>query len=105
MISNKSNVSKMLKPCSHDIIELNIGDKNINGNLNFIKFKNLKILSCNSNHISCLSNLQNSLTKLYCNSNQITSLDNLPNSLTELCCQITNFEKIKIAYPKLIIKC
>ena len=43
MESNVSNVSKMLKPYQHDVVELNLRDKNINGNLNFFKFKNLKI--------------------------------------------------------------
>ncbi len=80
----------ILNQFADDVTEINISHKNIKGTLNFSRFTKLKILKCNSNEITSLDNLPNSLTKLYCTNNEITRLDNLPNSLIELCCYDNN---------------
>ena len=57
-----NNSDQILNSCSNDIVELNISDKNIVGNLNLAKFTSLKILHCKLNKIISLSNLSNFLT-------------------------------------------
>lgn len=58
-------------------------------------FINLQELYCNSNYLTSLPTLPNSLQIINCGNNQLASIQNLPNSLTSLFCsfnQITNIQ-------------
>ena len=51
------------------------------------KYINLKVLYCNNNELTELTNLPNTLIELNCNNNKLTKLTNLPNTLIILeCC-------------------
>ncbi len=76
----------ILDEFADDVTEININSKKIEGILDFSRFTKLINLNCDSNNISNLDNLPNSLIKLNCRFNKITNLDNLPNSLTKLDC-------------------
>jgi hypothetical protein len=53
---------------------------------NLKKYKNLLILNCPNNKLTILSELPNTLIKLYCWLNQLTKLPKLPDTLIKLNC-------------------
>ncbi len=59
----------ILDQFTDDVTEINISNENIKGTLNFSRFTKLKILKCNSNEITSLDNISNSLIELDCNHN------------------------------------
>lgn len=103
----------LLNDFSTDITDWNISDRNINGNLDVIKFnkvtklkcKNCKItrllnlpnsliLDCYYNELIELNNLPDGLKFLNCSFNKITELDNLPNTLIELNCYSNKIKQL-----------
>ena len=66
-----------------DAIKINVKSRNIEGILDFSRFKRLRELDCVYNKITRLDNLPNCLIKLRCFQNKIKNLDNLPNHIIE----------------------
>ena len=60
--------------------KINLSNKNIEGVLDLIEFKNLEDLDCSNNEITEIINIPDSLTYLDCSSNKIKDLCNLPIS-------------------------
>ena len=65
---------------------LAVGNMNISDLTGMDHFTNLLNLDCNSNQLTVLPALPNSLVTLWCGYNQLTSLPALPNSLVDLNC-------------------
>ncbi len=90
----------ILNQFADDVTEIDISKKNIEGQLDFTRFTKLVKLNCNSNEITSLNNLPNSLIELDCRFNEITSLNNLSNSLIGLYCNVNNIKSLDNLVPK-----
>lgn len=78
---------------------IKIADKNIKGVLDMSEFKNLKTLCCNSNKITHIIGLPDTLENLACGWNpQLKNLDNLPTGLKRLSCSSRFENKIDKAH-------
>src|SRR3954447_18769329 len=86
-------------PKKKNIEELNISQKNLEGELDLSDFVNLKILDCSSNDLVSLKlEKNNCLEKIICSENKLTNLslsDNNPN-LTYLNCSHNSLSSTEI---------
>jgi uncharacterized repeat protein (TIGR01451 family) len=66
-----------------------------------IEYLNVNYLYCDSNNLTFLPNLPNSLFELSCSNNQLTNISNLPSNLTDLSCQNNNLTSLPNLPPYL----
>jgi len=80
------SIETYLNSLSDNIDRLDICCKGIKSLPDLTRFKNLKILSCYHNQLTCLPNLPENLIELYCSDNKFTYLPTLPENLELLSC-------------------
>jgi len=81
-----TDIEKYLDSLSEDILTLDISDKGIQSLPDLTRFKNLKVLDCESNQLTSLPTLPQNLKILNCFDNELTSLPSLPQNLEVLKC-------------------
>jgi len=77
---------KILNKYDVNATNIKINSLNIYNIIDFDKFKLLRILNCNNNHIIKIINLPETLIYLYCVNNKNIDLTNIPNSIEYLYC-------------------
>ena len=80
------DATNTILPPATTLTSLNVNNKNISNLSGIEGFTNLQTIKCDSNKLTSLPILPNSLTNLWCNSNKLTTLPILPNSLSNLYC-------------------
>jgi len=94
-------VEKYLNKLDPSVTEINLDRRKLKCLPNLDKFKNLKILKCEGNNLTELSNLPKTLKKLYCSRNNIKRLGYLPKNLRLLDCSNNEIETIDNSPKKL----
>ena len=99
------DIETYLNSLPDDTEKINVSSKNINYLPNLTRFKNLKLLCCESNKLTFLPPLNETLQKLYCGYNKLTTLPPLNEKLEILSCgynKLTTLpplnEKLEILY-------
>lgn len=81
---------------------INVYNKNISDLYGVQFFKNLKGLNCQTNNLTSLPSLPNTLTVLHCAGNAISSVPNLPGNLTDLSCSYNSLTSLPVLPPGLL---
>ena len=80
------DANNTLLPPAATLTSLNVRKSGISDLTGIAGFSSLQTIGCDSNQLSTLPALPNSLRLLFCSNNQLTTLPILPNSITDLWC-------------------
>ena len=75
------NVQKFIDSLPNNVTSINLSNRDISTLPVLTRFKNLKILYCSGNQLTCLPVLNNTLEELYCYNNKLTTVPQLNENL------------------------
>jgi Leucine-rich repeat (LRR) protein len=100
-VINMDNAQKFIDSLSNNVTSIDLSHRGLSSLPDITRFKNLKILYCSSNQLTCLPSLNITLEELYCYNNNLTKLPPLNENLKILDCTNNEITELPALNKKL----